>query len=166
MKSRSLCRSAVAACAMLAVPIFGLPHAVAGTLALPLGVAVDGSGNVYVGNGGVDTVTVYDKNYNHIRTLSTQISSPVSLAYDKSIDTLVVGNESARGVTYFDRGTTYDSTLSIADPAFANDPPTAIAVDGIGDRWVLTLGGTLSCYPLGLNVSTPSRTVRFPEPRR
>jgi DNA-binding beta-propeller fold protein YncE len=81
----------------------------------PFALAVDRTGNLYVGNLGNNTVTVYAPGSTSVlRTISQGICGPVSLAFDR-FDNLYVANACASTVTVYVRQST--SVLRTLVPA-------------------------------------------------
>lgn len=85
----------------------------AGTLVMPIGLDVDGAGNLYVADNKTRYVQVYDGNGKHLRTLGgpAWFSRPSGIAVDSAgeriyvVDTGGVTNEEAHRVRVFDAKT-------------------------------------------------------------
>ncbi|MBO3458958.1 scytonemin biosynthesis PEP-CTERM protein ScyF [Aetokthonos hydrillicola Thurmond2011] len=83
---------------------------VPGTLAVPQGIAVDESGNIYISNGrGIDRVDVFDSQGNYIRGIGSsgkgpgQIDEPLDVKFSPVDGNLYVGDGFNNRIDVFDR---------------------------------------------------------------
>jgi HYDIN/CFA65/VesB-like, Ig-like domain len=156
-------------------------------LCAPAGIAVDGSGNIYVLNngsreGGEDTVTVYSADSKGDATPSATISGPntglnrpVGIAVDHG-GNIYVANQGpfsngsfASSVTVYPAGSNGDilpsATISGANTGLRD--PSGITLDGSGNVYVANQGNnylgvdwTVAVYPAGSNGNVaPSATI-------
>ena len=98
----------------------------------PSGVAVDGSGNIYVADTNNDRVQVFDSGMNYVDTLPGLIKSPRGVALDDS-GNIYVSDPENDVVHAFDLGR--NALPAINSPTFAG--PDSVAVDGAGSVYVL-----------------------------
>ncbi len=132
------------------------------TLDLPVGVALDSSGNIYVtndgsNNGGSDTLAVYPEGSHAsgapITTISGGLSTPAGIALDSSRNIYVAnqGNDTVTVYSSLGNGTVLLATI-YGDSSGLN-APTGIALDGSGNIYVTNNGGS------GKGYDTSSDTV-------
>jgi DNA-binding beta-propeller fold protein YncE len=121
---------------------------------LPLTIAIDASGKLYVANYGTSTVTVYAAGSDSLlRTISTGIDLARALAFDKA-GNLYAANYNNATVTVYRPGTTKPRrTISQGVSG-----PLALAFDASGNLYVANfLAGSVTAYAPGSN--TPFRTL-------
>ena len=96
--------------------------------------AVDGSGDLYVGNLGND-ITVYNPSGTVLRTISQGVSYPRALAIDGTGNLYLANYRSNTVTVYAAGGTNLLSTISLGVSA-----PDALAFDGTGSVYVANCG--------------------------
>ena len=147
------------------------PITLGGVFASPNGVAVDGSGNVYVADSGSNAVEMMTPGCSSSRcetTLGGGFSSPVGVAVDGAGNLYVAdfANDAVKGMA---SGCTSSSCVTTVGGGFAR--PTSVAVDGNGNVYVADAGNNVvkmmapgcssaSCVTtLGGGSSTPGPVV-------
>ena len=144
-------------------------------LDVPTGVALDGSGNIYVSNDGKnngdpDSVTVYPAGSNGnvapsavITGTSTGLSDPAGIAVDSAGKIYVTNNNNS--VTVYPAGPSgivnQVPTATIRGLATGLMNPSGIGVDGVLNIYVVNDGNrTLTVYPAGSNGNAaPGATI-------
>ncbi len=142
MKSSNLVHLAILMLLTIFVPIAG--KAATYPLATPYGLALDASGNLYVGNTGGNNVLVYNPSHVQTRTITQGVQAPTGVAIDPS-GNLWVANSSANSITEYG-----PAGKQIAVPGtlmYGIDNPQAIAVDGLYDVWVENNFANVGVYP-------------------
>lgn len=151
-------------------------------LYVPMGIAMDAAGNLYVTNGGARSVTVYaaghfghnDAPIQRIRGLATGLYGPSGIAVDQSGNVYVADQGSQRG---------HADSLNVFAPGATGNVkpireihglksgialPTGVAIDGSGNLYVAnvsTSGGTGSITVYAPNANgdaLPIRTITGP----
>jgi DNA-binding beta-propeller fold protein YncE len=100
------------------------------TVSGPAGLAVDGSGNLYVANFNANVVQVYNRSHKVIRTFGSEITQPYGVAADAAGNTCVTSLA--------------DASLNCYDPAGMKriafgllGDPTYVAIDELGNVWIV-----------------------------
>jgi len=117
------------------------PSPAVATLHEPYGVAVDMSGNVYVTNLTTNTVTVYNKAFKLVGTITTGMNVPEAIAIGTG-GNIYVGNTVGNNITVY--GSNLIQFTTITDPQLQN--PTQMFVDRNNDIWVLDTPGVVHLY--------------------
>jgi DNA-binding beta-propeller fold protein YncE len=139
----------------------------------PHGMALDGSGNIYVvndgsNNGDADSVTVYPAGTNGNTAPSATISGsntglnlPDGIAIHGS--NIYVANSGNNTVTVYPVGSPPNTAPTTTIKGFSTglSSPSGVALDGTGNIYVANLGNdTVTVYPAGSNGNTaPSATI-------
>jgi DNA-binding beta-propeller fold protein YncE len=142
MKSSNLAHVAILMWLTIFVPIAG--KAATFPLAAPYGLALDASGNLYVGNTAGNDVLVYNPSHVQTRRVTQGVQGPTGVAIDPS-GNLWVANSSANSITEYGpagKQITLPGTLM-----YGIDNPQAIAVDGLYDVWVENNFASVGVYP-------------------
>jgi len=136
-------------------------------LTVPVGVAVDSSGTLYVANSTVGTITEYSAGANGniapIRTI-TGLDVPYALAFDESGDLYVAnqgtGSSDAGSVAEYAPGAhgAATPTATIAGGSTGIDRPVGLAFDGTGTLYVNNYGSNVTEYTSGVS-GAPVRTI-------
>jgi len=143
----------------------------------PMGLAMDGAGNLYVTNGGARSVTVYaaglfghnDGPIQRIRGLATALFGPSGVAVDQSGNIYVANQGSQRG---------HPDSINVYAPGASGNVkpireihgfktglalPTGVAFDSAGNLYVANLGtsgGSVTVYAPGSSGDAiPIRTI-------
>ncbi|MGA8534919.1 MAG: hypothetical protein WB615_12500, partial [Candidatus Tumulicola sp.] len=113
---------------------------------VPKALAFDGSGNLYVANGGGNTVTAYAPGSGTVlRTISQGVNVPAGLAFDGS-GNLYVANGGANTVTVYAPGS---GTILRTISQDVNGP-RSLVFDGSGNLYVANrVGNTVTVYAPG-----------------
>jgi DNA-binding beta-propeller fold protein YncE len=110
-------------------------------LDVPIGLAEDRSGSLYVANAGSSQVLVYDSKNQQLtsKTISDGVDQPAGLAFDKA-GNLYVSERSSQEVTVYDSAGKLTKTLHTdKSSGFA---PSGVAVAASGDIWVANRNNT------------------------
>jgi len=111
------------------------------TLSEPYGVAVDKSGKVYVTNLTTNTVTVYNKSFQLVGTITGGMNVPEAIAIGTG-GNIYVGNTVGNNITVY--GSNLIQFTTITDNLLQN--PTQMFVDRNNDIWVLDTPGVVHLY--------------------
>jgi DNA-binding beta-propeller fold protein YncE len=109
----------------------------------PMGMAVDGKGNLYVANHGGNQILVYNSSAQQMtaKTITKDINAPMTLAWD-ALGNLWVSNVQPN-LPSFEYFSEYLPTGKEINPGFAGSAfvVPAFAIDGVGDLWVAAVDG-------------------------
>ena len=109
----------------------------------PDALAVDTAGNLYVANGGANTVSVFSPGSTSPSATLTGLSGPIAMAFDPSGD-LYVANLTANTVSIFSPGASTAGRCMITGLS----SPLALTFDTSGNLYVLNNGNsTISRFP-------------------
>jgi 6-phosphogluconolactonase (cycloisomerase 2 family) len=127
----------------------------------PESLAVDPSGNLYVGNYNGSSVVVYVPGLTApSETITAGISNPVALAFDPT-GNLYVANRTGNSITAYAPG----STNVLRTITEGIDEPQDVAFDRSGDLYVSNLGNsTVTVYGVGTTKPLRSIATAFPGP--
>ncbi|MFI5351554.1 MAG: choice-of-anchor D domain-containing protein [Candidatus Binatales bacterium] len=147
----------------------GTPIAtISGGLSTPVGITLDGSGNIYVANQGKDTVTVYSPlsagglQVATIQGDTSGLNAPTGIALDGG-GNIYVTNEATDTVTVYPAESS-GNAVPIATIAGSNTGlgyPSGVAIDGAGNIYVANKAtDTVTIYAPGSNGNVaPSATI-------
>ena len=128
-------------------------------LAAPVGIVRDAGGNLYVANGGSNSITVYAAGANGnvaptvtIAGSATGLSDPAGIALDGA-NNLYVANSGGNSITVYAAGATGNvaPTVTIGGSTTGLNSPVALALDPAGNLSVANSGGggSITVYPAG-----------------
>ncbi len=106
-------------------------------LSAPSAVAVDAGGNVWITNGGANTVTELDNSGAVLATSAAALSAPAAVALDATGDPWIA-NPTADTLTHLS-----DSAAVIGSVSGGLDLPAGIAIDPQGNLWVANSGAPI-----------------------
>src|SRR6266571_2890268 len=137
-------------------------------LSIPQGIALDGTGNIYVANINNNSITVYaagaSGNATPTATIAggnTGLSFPVGIALDGA-GNIYVTNFRGNSITVYAAGASGNATptATIAGGNTGLGSPAGIALDGAGNIYVANSGGSITVYAAGASGNaTPTATI-------
>ena len=115
-------------------------------LAKPLGIAVDGAGNIYAANSASSTIAVFNQSSSTPARIvsgpSTGLGTPVGVAVDSAGDVYAL-NQATNSVTVYSPSASGNAApiRTIAGNLTSISSPQGIALDSSGNVWVTNLYG-------------------------
>jgi len=110
-------------------------------LNVPIGLAEDKNGNLYVANAGSSQILIYNSKNQQLtsKTISDGVDQPAGLAFDKT-GNLYAAERSSQEVTVYNSAGKLIATLHTDDSA--GYAPSGVAVASSGDIWVANRNNT------------------------